>query len=163
MPISLQVIGALGGASKQAVSHGRDPKRWLQAAIRRNLVGKTALDQAFYTEEIRRQSRLRTTEMLEAARQRLSALPVPLSGTGKAGAPVRRNPEALAALLGVSSPSGGESLLQVFARFVALCLRTLYRDVLPRVATKSLWGSDLLLLLDSYWLPRHRLRLIPVS
>lgn len=157
MSISLQVIGALGGATKQAVSHARNPKRWLQTRIRRRLV-PVGDERAFYGAEIRKHTRVELASFIKEAQERVCGLPTPQSGTIRGGRPVKRNPEALAAFLGVSWQEG-DGLWQVFVKFAAECLKGLYRDVLPLIEReRHIWGDDLTKLLDAHWLPRFRER-----
>lgn len=114
--MSLEVVGALGGASRQAVSKSGSPARWVMARLRRALLpcgrGPGGPERAYQV------ARAAAGEHLAAAAARVRALPEPRRG----GRPAARDPGALAAMLGVAA---GGDLLAVYGRWVAAQLARL--------------------------------------
>ena len=140
--MSLDVWGALGGASRQAVSKAGDPLRWLQARLRRSLIQRSPGG----CRSAAAAAATAAAGVVAAARRRLAALGAPKS----CGRPLARSPQALACLLGLRR-RGGEDLGQVFARWVRRQLRDLRR--VARGAGVRGWRLTRRWL-DSEWLPR---------
>ena len=140
--VSLEVVGALGGASRQAVSKAGNPLRWLQARLRRSLFPKTPGPGG--SERAYRVARAAMLPVVTAAAKRLAAL----RGAAQKGRPQQRSSRGLALLLRV--PPGGE-LLEVFARWVRQQVQRI-RDEAPARAIRG-WRLTRSWL-DQDWLPR---------
>lgn len=147
MRVSLAVIGACGGATRQAVSQRGDRLGWLQSRFRRSVIpgpGRRGYRKSYGT---LKGLKGRVVTFLGRARRGLQALPGSLSG----GRPVARDPGALAELLGVS---GGGTLFEVLVRWAKREM-----GILRRV----LWGhsgwtrAGLAQYLDDAWWPRRRI------
>lgn len=135
--VSYEAVGALCGASRQAVWKSGDCLRWVQARCRRFLVpgrpGSLAAASAV--------ARAAAGEMVAAARRRVAALR-PWSGRGRR---VAREPAALADLLGVRALQG-DDLVDVFERWLLARVADLARAAgEPRGVRRWLDGS---------WMPR---------
>ena len=132
--LTLAAIGALGGATRQAVCQSRDPGAWLVRRVREAVTGEYLgarrgptlwLAAAAHTAS---DLRARGRALLVAARSRLLA--------GK----TRGDHAALARLLGLDPSRGQPSLLGVLVRHVERCvslLLPLVGDDRPRALPES--------------------------
>ena len=154
--VSMEVIGCLGGASRQAVSKSGNPFTWLQARVRRVLVPSDSFHWSHRRGGIPARARSNREEVLEVARRSLER-------RRESGRPRKDSPVALAEFLGVPHRSD-EGLLEVFCRFVDKALSSLvsfykkrpgrhYRDANGRWRRMQLHWWKLRKYLDE-WLPR---------
>ena len=100
LPVSLQVLGAVGGATKQAVSKSKDPIRWLRSRARRALEGGSS---ALFL-----QNALSGVKALPSSRRREGQ---------RGGRHLKRSLSGLALALGVK----GETLAGVLRAFLDQC------------------------------------------
>jgi hypothetical protein len=160
--VSLDVVGALGLATKQAVSKSGDPKKWLESRLRRQLPSHPS----YHRVRLVRALPGIGGSFLEQARQRLEQLPK--SREGSKGRPQKRAPEELAAFLGVL-PRRNMGLYEVFRVWVRREIRAAqkalrkYNKLQKKEVALSLPFYRVQQLLDKFWLPRWVRRKVGVE
>jgi len=154
--VTLELIGHLGGCTKQAVSLAKNPLRWLQSRVRRALSPSLGYEDNFFPQETLKQTALSGSQkLLKDAKDYLESLPLnsvkPVNKVGPGRPKTLLTPNALAAFLNVKS---GETLYEVFRNFIRACYKDLLR-LLDKEASQQpgLFRQALDALLDLAWLP----------
>lgn len=159
--VTIELIGCLGGCSKQAASASGNPFRWLKSRVRRALSPSPGYGDKFYSRNCLEQAaESGSRELLKAAVDRLqkrlgdyvNLVPVDEKLPRRGRPRTRLTSQALAAFLNTKP---GSNLLATFNNFIKDCVKQL-RDILNSKLPESssgLFRQALDAILDHYFLP----------